>query len=256
MEQTDLLTQINGDPEAILIAAAILAVVASLIPFIRYPLELFYTMIHEMGHAFAALASRGILAGFRVFSNDSGVTGLLNAPPQDLPWYYAAGYLGVPLFSAIMVWFGSLSQMSPLLLGIVGICLVIFVLVHGLEWQDNQEPIGPTVTGLVGISFSVFFLAVAWLAHPFWSTLILNFLAAEGIIQTFYKLDILADQVRDRSGRYERVDPKIMAKLFQKYPILRNPMFWVRAWIVTAMIMLGVSFWLTWLYDWSWANVE
>jgi hypothetical protein len=201
-------------------------------------------MIHEMGHAVATMFSHGVLDGFRVFVKGNGVTNLKGITKQDDWWINPAGYVGVPIFAAILIWFGSLSFVAPYLLAILGISLFFFVIIHGRREPDDKDPKNYAITHSVGVLFSVTFLGIAWLAHPVWSTFVLNFMAVEGVLETFFSLKNLARQVRRND---KGIDPDLMAQLHKKVPLLRSPMFWVRAWTIISILILGGTFWFTWL---------
>src|ERR1043165_7404197 len=61
---------------AILLAAALVFVVMAFVPFgpiLLYPLSLFTTWVHEMGHGLTALAVGGEFRELSIFGNGSGL---------------------------------------------------------------------------------------------------------------------------------------------------------------------------------------
>lgn len=245
-KEIDTLTFLNANPELLLILAVAVVFFANLIPPISYFFELFYVMIHEMGHSVATLFSHGILKGFRVFSNSTGVTNFDKVTSKDLFWMMPAGYLGVPIFTAFMIWFGSLASISVYLLGFMGIVILLFVLTYGRQTPHEKNPDVSTVTLAVGVIYSVAFIGIAWLAHPVISTFALNVLAVQGIFESAHSFKDLAAQVQNgQKGN----DPTKMTASFGKIPLLKNAMFWVRAWSLASILILGGTFYFTWLRD-------
>lgn len=68
--------------------------------FLTYPLRLFVTMIHELGHGTAAVLTGGEFIEFRVMSRGAGVAYTRGGIREII---IPAGYLGTALFGAILL---------------------------------------------------------------------------------------------------------------------------------------------------------
>lgn len=91
---------------AVLIATALIFAIALWVPFGRwllYPLTLFVTWIHEMGHGLAALAAGGTFLRLEIFSNASGLAWAGAAPGWASAAVSAGGLLGPAFFAAAVL---------------------------------------------------------------------------------------------------------------------------------------------------------
>lgn len=68
--------------------------------FITYPLRLFVTMIHELGHGLAAILTGGEFIEFKVLSRGAG---LAYTRGGSRPLVISAGYVGTALFGAVLL---------------------------------------------------------------------------------------------------------------------------------------------------------
>ena len=241
---TSFYPQLNIDAIVVLGAAIVVAIFFYLIPFLFYPFDLLFTMIHELGHVFATRFNDGKVLGFWVFSNASGVTRYEGGDPYLI---IPAGYMGTALFTAGLILLTGLPYIAPYTLGVLGGLLILLVFLYGKQsaYKDDkgERDERTTVTAIVGLIFGVGSIGVAWIAHPVWSIFLLNLLAVEGIFTTLYRFKDLTQQVRKNSSN---IDPSQMAKL-----IGCSPMFWTRVWSLLSILILGGAFWFTWLRDLS-----
>jgi hypothetical protein len=92
----------------LLTAAVVYWVVARLVPFGRvllYPLTLFTTWVHEMGHGLAALAVGGRFHALEIFRDASGLAHTSAAPGWPQAAVAAGGLLAPPLLGAAILAF-------------------------------------------------------------------------------------------------------------------------------------------------------
>jgi hypothetical protein len=122
-------------------AAFAIALILSVMPVLSYPFRLLFTIIHELSHGLAAILTGGHFVRFILTRNGSGVAttaggmGCLILP---------AGYLGTTLFSAGLILLGSLTEVTPYVLGTVGGLLILFVLWYG---RSSLMALGPAFLG-------------------------------------------------------------------------------------------------------------
>jgi len=91
---------------AILLAAALVFVVSAWVPFgstILYPLTLFTTWVHEMGHGLTALASGGEFHKLEIFANASGLARSSVADGIPRGMVALGGLLAPPLLGAAIL---------------------------------------------------------------------------------------------------------------------------------------------------------
>ena len=91
---------------AILIAAGIYFVVAALVPFgstLLYPLTLFTTWVHEMGHGMSALICGGSFSHLEIRWNAGGTAWSYAAPGWPDAIVAAGGLLAPPLLGSIIL---------------------------------------------------------------------------------------------------------------------------------------------------------
>ncbi len=227
MPDLDVYLQTGFGPIVVLISAFVSAVIISIIPFLAYPFNLFFTMIHELGHVFATRFSRGEVLGFFVFANDSGVAfhrggdHLLIGP---------AGYLGTTLFSAALILLGGIPEVAPYTLLALGITLIVAVLLYGSR---------SLLTMIVGLFFGSGFIGIASFTQLIWSVFMVNLLALQG---SFIAIQHLHRLGRNLSGSDDA------SKMAQQFGC--TAIFWVRSWQLLSFSILGAAFWFTWLRGW------
>jgi hypothetical protein len=207
-----------------LIGTIMAMVVINIIPLLGRPFNLFFTLIHELGHVFATGLTRGEIVSFSLFSNDSG---LARWRGGDNVLIYSAGYMGTTVFSAGLMILNSLPDLASLILGLLGGLLLLTVLLYG--WQSRPAM-------LVGLGFSLLFITIAWILPPSFSIFTLYVLAFQG---AFTALLHLLQLGRNLSGTDDA------SRMSQRVGCA--PLFWVRVWLVSSILTLGAAFWFTWL---------
>jgi hypothetical protein len=232
-EEFDYLTHLYQYPELLLFFAAVTAGVVAVIPFLRNFFDRFFTTLHELGHAIATRFTKGEVESVEVTGPDSGVT---TTRGGDLFTIFPAGYVGVPVFTALTILLGSSSAWAPIGLGIIGgFLLLIFVLFSP----------GANVfyTAWSWVLPAIAFIGVAWMLHPVWSVFVMNFLAVYGTLDFFHSFSVLSRATRERSGGS---DPEKMAGYFGKTPFLNSPWFWVWSWWLISIVLLIGAYWFAW----------
>lgn len=105
--------QVDTSPRRDLTLAVIAFVIALVLwqmhglAFLTYPLRLFVTMIHELGHGTTAVLTGGDFGGFRVESSGAGLA-LTSGGWRFL--IIPAGYLGTAIFGAVLLFLANRSR--------------------------------------------------------------------------------------------------------------------------------------------------
>ena len=137
---------------------------------ITYPVRLFVTFVHEAGHAVAGLLSGGIVRGFSVSPNGSGVAIIDGG---NFALIAPAGYLGAALFGTML--FLATSRKPQWTRGIsVAIGLAIVALTLSFATPDAQRNLTALI---VGIGFGVGLVALGAFAPRVVTVFALNTLA-------------------------------------------------------------------------------
>lgn len=239
-----------------------------------YPLRLFVTLIHELGHGTAAILTGGTFIRFEVFPNGSGLAYTSGG------WLWAilpAGYLGAAAFGALLlilanrvkevrtvavltaslvagavILFSSVNR--EIVLGILVFSVAAFLL--GDHFKTQRTPlwifavvgavlltvlIWTTTSLRVGIGFAVVLGAIGLFAPRLIVTFILNFLA---MIVGFNAITDIAFLLNNPSAAVgvTRNDAAAMAQLTQV-----PTAFWAFAWMLLALALMLSAAWIAFI---------
>jgi hypothetical protein len=151
-----------GSPGAVpvlfaVVAAALLAW-APFLGFVAYPFRLLTTLVHELGHGLAALATGGDFLRFVVFPDGSGLAYTAGG------WRLVvipAGYLGAAAFGAVLILTGRGARAARAALGVVGAGLLVLTLRYALPSLFTAEGLGGLLALVSGLALGA---AALWLA--------------------------------------------------------------------------------------------
>lgn len=130
-----------------LLASIALTAVLYFVPFVRiasYPLMLFSTLVHEMGHGLASIVVGGEFEKLLVFANGSGVAyshGVGSGVPQAI--VSAGGLVGPAIAGAVAFAFGRSSKTARIGLGAASIFLLAVTALF------IRNPFGAVLAGLI-----------------------------------------------------------------------------------------------------------
>jgi hypothetical protein len=139
----------------LLVAAAVVYAIAAWIPFgheLLYPLSLFTTWVHEMGHGLAALAVGGTFERLQIFRNGSGLAscGAAHGWPQAV--VSLGGLLAPPIVGAAILAFAHGPRRARGVLVVLALALVASVAVY------VRSPAGMIAMPVVAVALA----AAAW----------------------------------------------------------------------------------------------
>lgn len=221
-------------------AAALLAWVPWL-GLLAYPFRLLATLVHELGHGLAALATGGEFLRFVVFADGSGLATTAGG------WrliVIPAGYLGAAAFAALLVMVGRSPRASRWALGLTGAGIGLLTLRYatpGLvaEGVLSRQALGAGIALVSGLALGA---CLVWLA-------------AEGTDRSIvFGLHLVAIQVGLTSlsdlwtlvglsslARVAENDARAMAEI-----AFLPAMFWALSWAAAAGLLLAVAVRRTW----------
>jgi hypothetical protein len=221
------------DSVIVLGVAVVVLLVIRFFGLIAYPFKLFFTMIHEMGHIFAARFTGGEPHHFEIYQDGGGMA-YWQKGKGDAAFIFPAGYLATSLFSAGLIVLSSWPIFTPYALLAVGFILLATTLVFA--WRS-------WLTLLIGTIFGLGFIWTALNAHFVWSVLLLNILAIQGASMSLHHLRDLNLVVRH--SPQTKNDASNLAQITQ-----RSAMFWVRTWTFVSLLLFAGAVWFTWLRHW------
>lgn len=114
-------------------AAAAIFVIAAFVPFGQtalYPLTLFTTWVHEMGHGLTALAMGGRFESLDIYSNASGLAFCYAEPGWREALVCAGGLLAPPIVGALLLAFVHGPRRARIVLALLAACLIASVVVY------------------------------------------------------------------------------------------------------------------------------
>lgn len=165
----------------LLIIASLLTVALWFIPFagvITYPIRLFGTLIHEAGHAIAALITLGSVDRIVMDWSGNGLT--LARVSWRLP-YLSGGYLSTMLYGAGLLLFLRRQRNARTAAIGTGVLLLLITIFFA----------GNIVAWLMGLVFGVGCLALALKGKPKLTHFLMSFLAVQCVLNALYDLRVL-----------------------------------------------------------------
>ena len=118
---------------SILIAAGLLFVIAAWIPYGRealYPLTLFNTWVHEMGHGITALVVGGRFESLEIFGNGSGLAHCASMPGWPHALVSLGGLLAPPILASIIIATVHGPRRARIALGVLAVGLVVSLAIY------------------------------------------------------------------------------------------------------------------------------
>lgn len=220
---------------AILIAAALLFVISHYVPFgdvALYPLTLFTTWVHEMGHGLTALVVGGRFHYLEIFRNAGGVAWTSSATPVQAALIAAGGLLAPPLLGAAILAIVHGPRRARTLLALLAVVLVASMVI----WVR-------TPTGIVAMSAVALALGwAAWRADPEHRVILSQVLGVILAVDTLTRMVgyAFASQVR-MNGRLDRSDVGNIADNLGGPIVL-----WGLAITAIALGLLALGLWWAW----------
>lgn len=206
----------------LLVFASLLTLVLWFIPFagfITYPIRLFVTYLHEIGHALAALATFGGVNRVALDWSGSGVTftqgglGLLIS---------SAGYLTTTLYGSALLLFLRRERNARLAAIGTGALLLLITALFG----------GNIVAWLAGLVFGVGCLALGLKGQPKLVHFCMSFLAIQSLLNAFYDLRTVL-----YLSAFDPAFPTDARNMSQATGGLLPPVVWAAGW---ALLSIGV----------------
>ncbi len=169
-----------------------LALLASLVlwnlPYgglVLYPFKLLATWLHELTHGLVMILTGCGFNYVLVYRDTSGLA-YSDAPMAawSIPFIAAAGYMGTPLWGALILWLTPTARRARLVIGGLGVLLVLssFTVI-----AVDEDAFGPWAIGSIGAAL----VAVALLVPERWRRPFAHFVAAQACINALLDIRVL-----------------------------------------------------------------
>jgi hypothetical protein len=211
---------------SLLVICSALTLVLWFVPLgwvLTYPFRMFVTLIHEGGHAAAALISLGTVRRISLDWHGNGMTETSGGMGFLIS---SAGYIGATIYGAILLLLlRKAERAKPLALG-TGAIVLLETIVLG----------GNLVIWVTGLAVGLLLLAVGWMAPRRVVHFFMSFLAIQAVLNALFDLKALFYLSVWDPNRL--TDARNMAAATSN---LLPAVFWAIAWGVTAVAILGFT---------------
>ena len=206
------------------------------ISWLAYPFRLMVTLVHELSHGLAALATGGYFRNFVVFSDGSG----LAYTAGGWRWLVIpAGYLGAAAFGSLLILLGASHRASRWALGTVGLLMALLSLRYGLPSLASEHALAGLLAAATGAALGIVFVVVALRASDAWILFTIHLLALMTGLNAFSDLRTLIGL--SASPTVLATDARSMADLTHL-----PATFWALFWAFAAGLLLGGAAWAVW----------
>lgn len=230
--------RLRGGPAGWVAAAAVVAALLAWVSWLwplAYPFRLLSTLVHELCHGLAALATGGRFEHFVVFADGSGRAYTAGG------WRLVvipAGYLGAAVFGAVLVLAGRRRRSTRAALAAVGGAMLLLTLRYGVPTLWRGEVLAGLLTLSSGIALGALLLALAVGAAPRWRLFSIHLIAFQAALTAFTDLWALIG-LSARGG--PMTDARNMAAATHVPAIV-----WALLWALAAAVILGLALRRAW----------
>lgn len=201
--------------------------------FLAAPLRLFVTLVHEMSHGLAALATGGQVLGFLVSLDGSGLAVTAGGSRAII---LPAGYLGAACFGSLLfVLANRLPRAANGIALLLGFSIILFVVLFARP--DDQT--GLPVAAFLGIGVGFLLLLAGWKLHGWLVLLVLNVLAVMTALNAVLDLWFLLNYSDAGRGAVTNDAAAFSRDILPLLP----PSVIALSWALLALGMLALAIW-------------
>lgn len=225
----------------IVLAAAVAAALAwtPWLRWVAYPFRLLTTLVHELSHGLAALATGGKFLNIVVFADGSGLAYTAGG------WRLViipAGYLGAAAFGAALIVLGRGGRGARVTLGVVGAGLLVLTLRYALPTLFGSDGLAGLLTLVAGVALGAAALGLALRAGAAAVVFSLYLVAFEAGLTSFSDLwGLIGLSASRAASESPATDARAMAEL-----IPLPAVFWALLWAVVAALLLAAALHAAW----------
>lgn len=228
-----------GRRREIVLYAAVVAACFAWLPWLgalAYPFRLLLTLVHELSHGLAALATGGLFLRLVVSPDGSGLAYTAGG------WRLAvipAGYLGAAAFAGGLILVGSSPKAGRWALGALGAFVALASLRYGLPSLLSPDAAGGALAVVTGLALGLAFLAIAARASASWVLFTVYLVAIEAGLAALTDVWTLIGLSGNGSDR--ATDARAMAEITWIPAIV-----WACLWALLAAAILVGAIRLAW----------
>jgi len=205
--------------------------------FIFGPLNQFATMIHEMSHAIACVATGGHVTSMTIVPDGQGHGGLTSCIGGIRFIHYQAGYLGTAIAGCLLIFFGQFKHRSRETLIAVGTIMLlstVFFMGPGIFSPMFFQALASLIWG-IALSLATIYAGLK--LKDSMANLVLLFLAINTAMDSLRSITMV--MTASIFARHIFSDATNMEQLFGMPAIL-----WSLLWLALSLAMLGSTIWL------------
>ena len=217
------------DSFRLLVLASLLTLALWFIPFagvITWPIRQFVTLLHEAGHALAALATFGDVHRITLDWSGSGETLFAGGSRLIVA---SAGYLSTILYGSALLLVLRRQRNARSAAIFTGVLLLLITVLFG----------GNLLAWMMGLTFGAGCLLLGWKAKPRVTHFVMSFFAVQCVLNALYDLRTLLFLSAYDSNIH--TDAQLMANATGGWI---PGLVWALGWSAIAVIMLGVTLWV------------
>ncbi|MGE0786360.1 MAG: M50 family metallopeptidase [Sandaracinaceae bacterium] len=229
---------------AMILAAVFVLVVREVIPFGRlalYPLTLFATWVHEMGHGLTALVLGGSFDRLEIYASAGGLAFTTSGDGWPRALVSMGGLLGPPLLGAMILATSRGPRRASIVLWAVAGAMILSTVI----WVRS-------LTGLVVVPSVA--VAIALLAYKGWDAvrhLVAQFLGVVLGLDTVSRIDYLFTEHAVIGGQARPSDvANIASEVGGHYPL------WGALLAAISLSLLAVGIRIAWMETIRWSDLE
>ncbi len=211
---------------------------APIVSWVLAPVTQFTTMVHELGHATACLATGGQVTGLTIVSDGSGHGGLTNCLGGNPFLYTQTGYLGTAVFGSFLIFLCQFSRIAKGALCVLGGAFgLASILLVGANVLHTGFQGFFSFLWAIGLSGFLVWVGVKW--KPSSANLLLLFLAVQTALNSVTSFVALM-QASFSSAPGVWSDASNMAQMTGIPAVI-----WSVFWALCSILLVGFTVWRT-----------
>lgn len=205
--------------------------------FIFGPLNQFATMIHEMSHAIACVATGGHVTSMTIVPDGQGHGGLTSCIGGIRFIHYQAGYLGTAIAGCLLIFFGQFKHRSRETLIAVGAIMLLSTVLFMGPGILSPMFFQALASLIWGVALSLATIYAGLKLKDSMANLVLLFLAINTAMDSLRSITMV--MTASIFARHIFSDATNMEQLFGMPAIL-----WSLLWLALSLAMLALTIWL------------
>lgn len=203
-----------------------------------YPVTQFVTMVHEMGHALAAILTGGHVGWMTIVGDGQGHGGLTGTSGGWQFLVVQAGYLFTTFFGCLLIYLGQYPRLSKAVLTAIGVAIMggtLLFMVPTLLTFDPSRFVQGIFSIVWGLAMGGACVYMGRKLNHALSNLVVLFLAVQTALNSLNLLWVLVPHSLGLAGGGYS-DATLMSRMIPSFPI-----FWVFLWVTISIVALFLT---------------